>query len=71
MTEAIVFGGEGGVIFCGDNVRVFGADVEEGLTVTILRKALHGVGAMQLEGVGVGEIVPELLEFESGVEVSF
>ena len=57
-------------MFGGDDVGFLGAEVEEGLGVTLLSEELHGIGAMELEGVGACEVVPEPLEFEGCVDIS-
>ena len=69
--EAILFARECGVILCRDNVGVFGAQLMEGLGVFYAIEALHGIGAVEMEGVSAREIVPKSFEFQCCIEVSF
>ena len=69
--KTLFIGAQGGVSLGRNGAVVFGANLLDDLSVSGLGERTERIGAMQMEGMRLREMVPELLELDGRVGLSF
>jgi len=67
VAEAVLLGAESGIVFAGNDGGMLAADLEKGLGVRFPVKTGKRVGAAQGKRMGLGQLIPKLLQSDGGV----